>query len=139
MSRRRSESGDPAHDAWLLMSDMVLDESRRHRVEDELGMSFGRTRAIRRIAAQPMSMGELAERLRIERPNATVLVDDLEARGLVRRRPHPTDRRAKIVEATAKGSRAAARAEEILSEPPPSLSDLPATDVEELLRILRRV
>ena len=136
MSRRRSKGGDPAHDAWLLMSDMVLDESRRRRVEDELGMSFGRTRAIRRIAAQPMSMSELAAKLRIERPNATALVDDLEARGLVRRRPHPTDRRAKIVEATAKGSRAARRAEEILSTPPPGLSELPAADLEALLRIL---
>lgn len=136
MSRRRSEGSDPARDAWLLMSDMVLDESRRHRVEDELGMSFGRTRAIRRIAGQPMSMGELAAKLRIERPNATVLVDDLESRGLVRRRPHPTDRRAKIVEATAKGARLARRAEEILATPPPGITGLPAADLEALHRIL---
>ena len=133
------DAPDPAREAWLLMSDLVLDESRRRRVEDEVGMSFGRTRAIRRIARQPMSMSELAAKLRIERPNATVLVDDLEARGLVRRRPHPTDRRAKIVEATAKGARVARRAEEILATPPPGLGELPAADLEALRRILAGV
>lgn len=142
MSSRKAESGgppDPAREAWLLMSDLVLDESRRRRVADELGMSFGRTRAIRRIARRPMAMGELAAILGIERPNATVLVDDLEARGLVRRRPHPTDRRAKIVAATAKGERLARRAEKILATPPSGLSDLPAADLEALHRILSGV
>jgi DNA-binding MarR family transcriptional regulator len=141
MSGRARKTGpgpasDPAREAWLLMSGLVLDEGRRRRVADALGMSFGRIRAIRRIARQPMSMGELASALGIDRPNATVLVDDLEARGLVRRRPHPTDRRAKIVEATAKGAKQARRAEEILSTPPSALSDLPAADLEALHRIL---
>lgn len=138
--RRPAGAGaDPAREAWLLMSDLVLDESRRRRVEDEVGMSFGRTRAIRRIVREPMSMSELAAKLRIERPNTTVLVDDLEARGLVRRRPHPTDRRAKIVEATAKGAKVARRAEEILATPPPGLRELPAADLEALHRILSGV
>jgi DNA-binding MarR family transcriptional regulator len=60
-----------------------------------------------------MSMGELAAALGIDRPSATVLVDDLESLGLVRRRPHPTDRRAKVVEATRKGTAMARQADEI--------------------------
>lgn len=99
-------------------------------------MSFGLVRAIRRLARQPMSMGELAEALGIERPNATVLVDDLESRGLAHRRPHPSDRRAKIVEATAKGIRRGRRAEAILATPPPALSALDPEDLETLRRIL---
>ena len=63
-------------------------------------------RALRRLARQPMSMGELAAALGIDPPNATVLVADLEAQGLVRRAPHPTDGRAKLVEATRKGKAA---------------------------------
>jgi len=55
------------------MSDLVLDQVRRRRVSDELGMSFSRVRALRRIARQPMSMGELASALGIDRPNATVV------------------------------------------------------------------
>ena len=39
----------------------------------------------------------------------TALIDALEAEGLVRRRPHPTDRRATLVSLTKKGAAAAAR------------------------------
>ena len=40
-------------------------------------MSFARARAVRRLARRPMSMGELADALSIDRPNATVIVADL--------------------------------------------------------------
>jgi DNA-binding MarR family transcriptional regulator len=86
-----------------------------------------------------MSMGELAAALGIDRPNATVLVDDLEAQGLVRRRPHPTDRRAKMVEATRKGKNVARRANEILSTPPPALSALSAENLKALRRVLASI
>jgi DNA-binding MarR family transcriptional regulator len=137
MSARPAE--DPSRDAWLLMSDLVLDHDRRREVSDALGISFGRTRALRRLARRPLSMGELAAALGIDPPNATVLVDDLESLGLARRRPHPTDRRAKRVEATRKGKEMARRADAILSTPPPALSALSADDLEALRRILEDV
>ena len=124
---------------WLLMSDLVLDQGRRREVSDALGMSFGRTRAIRRVARRPISMGELAAALGIDPPNATVLVDDLESQGLVRRQPHPTDRRTKLVEATRKGKALARRAEQILGTPPPGLRSLGADDLEALRRILESI
>ena len=71
-------------------------------------MSFGRARAIRRIARRPMSMRELAAALGIDPPNATVLVDELEGLRPRAPQPHPTDRRAKLVEATRKGKAAGA-------------------------------
>jgi DNA-binding MarR family transcriptional regulator len=86
-----------------------------------------------------MSMGQLAGAIGIDPPNATVLVDDLESLGLVRRRPHPTDRRAKVVEATRKGKEMARRADTILATPPPGLSALDTDDLEALRRILTRV
>src|SRR3954465_2419519 len=94
---RAGAAPDLSREVWLLMSDLVLDHQRRRAVSEAVGLSFSRTRAVRRVAAEPMSMGELAAALGIDRPNATVLVDDLERQGLVRRRPHPTDRRAKMV------------------------------------------
>jgi DNA-binding MarR family transcriptional regulator len=125
-----------ARDAWLLMSDLVLDNQRRREVAEAVGMSFGRARALRRVARRPMSMGELAAALEIDPPNASALVADLEALGLVRRRPHPTDGRAKLVEATRKGKQLARRADEILATPPPALSALGDDDLETLRRIL---
>jgi DNA-binding MarR family transcriptional regulator len=127
------------HEVWLLMSDLVLDNTRRREVSEALGISFARVRAIRRLARRPMSMGELAAALGTDPPNATVMVDDLESQGLVSRKPHPTDRRAKVVEATRKGKTLARRADAILSTPPPALSDLSADDLEALHRILASV
>jgi DNA-binding MarR family transcriptional regulator len=134
-------TGDPAlsREVWLLMSDLVLDHQRRREVSEALGISFGRSRALRRLARRPLSMGEFAAALAIDPPNATVVVDDLEALGLVRRRPHPTDRRAKLVELTRKGKDLARRADDILSAPPPALSALDPDDLEALRRILAGV
>ena len=128
-----------AREAWLLMNDLVLAHSRRRDVSESLGLSFAKIRALRQLSRQPMSMGELAGALGIEPANTTGLVDDLEARELVRRQPHPTDRRAKIVEATRKGKTLARRADEILSTPPPGLDALASEDLAALGRILRGV
>jgi DNA-binding MarR family transcriptional regulator len=130
---------DAAREVWLLMSDLVLDNARRRRVSEELGVSFGRSRAVRRIARRPMSMRELADALDIDPPNATVLVDNMEAEGLVRRRPHPTDRRAKLVEVTRKGKDLARRADAILGVPPAGLTALSGDDLETLRRLLESV
>ena len=130
---------DPRREVWALMTDLVLDNMRRREVSEALGMSFGRARAIRRLAREPMSMGELAAALGIDPPNATVLVDDLEGQGLVRRRPHPTDRRAKVVEATRRGKTLARRADDILATPPAALSALAGDDLQALQRILERL
>ncbi len=132
-------ASDASREAWLLMSELVLNNQRRREVSEAVGISFGRSRAVRRVARRPMSMSELAAALEIDPPNATVLVDELETLGLVRRRPHPTDRRAKIVEATRKGKDVARRAEAILSTPPPALSALGTDDLEALRRILESV
>ena len=127
------------HEVWLLMSDLVLDHQRRRDVAEALGMTFNRARAIRRLARQPMTMGQLAAALDIDPPNATGVVDDLEAQGLVRRRPHPTDRRTKIVEVTSKGAATARQADEILAAPPPALAALNPEDLNELRRILATI
>jgi DNA-binding MarR family transcriptional regulator len=131
-----SDGADTSREVWLLMSDLVLDNTRRREVSEALGMTFGRARALRLLARRPMSMGELAGALGIDPANATVVVDELEALKLAQRRPHPTDRRAKVVEATRKGKGMARRADAILATPPPGLSALSAEDLATLRRIL---
>jgi DNA-binding MarR family transcriptional regulator len=139
MSPRSHDHDAFVREVWLLMGDLVLDYARRRAVSEELGMSFGRARALRRLARRPMSMGEFADAMDIDRPNATVIVDDLEAQGLVRRRPHPTDRRAKLVEVTRKGKDMARRADALLATPPPGFGNLSDEDLGALRRILEQV
>ena len=130
---------EAAAEVWQIVSDMVLDNARRRKVADSLGLSFGRARALRRIVAGPKPMRELADALGIDAPYLTLVVDDLERQGLVERRPHPTDRRVKLVVATRRGKDAARRAETILGTPPEGLAALDQQDLTELVRILRQV
>jgi DNA-binding MarR family transcriptional regulator len=125
--------------AWRAMSDVVLDHDRKVAVSEALGMSWTRSLALRRLARQPLTLRALADRLAADPPYVTLMVDDLEKRGLVQRLPHPEDRRAKLVQLTAAGRAAAERADAILDEPPPALRDAPAQDLAVLLRVLGRL
>src|SRR5689334_19799988 len=128
-----------ASKVWLAMSDLVLNQLRRRAVSDATGVSFGKSRALRTLARRPMSMGELADALDIEKPNATTVVAELEAAGLVQRRPHPTDGRAKLVDVTARGRRLARRADKILATPPSGLTALSTEQLTTLAQILDRI
>ncbi len=130
---------DAAQAAWSIMCELVLDSRRRQRVSEAVDLPFGRLRALRRVAVAPMTMGELAAAIGIDAANCTPVVDDLEARGLVERRPHPTDRRSKLVTATPEGARVADRANRIMDQPPEVLRDLTPTELETLAGILARV
>jgi DNA-binding MarR family transcriptional regulator len=128
-----------AREAWQAMADLVLNNERRREVSEQVGLSFGKIRALRRIARRPMPMSELASLLSVDPPNLTALVDDLEAAGLVERQAHATDRRVKLVVATADGAALAHQADEILARPPASLSALPTDDLESLVQILAQL
>jgi DNA-binding MarR family transcriptional regulator len=54
---------------------------------------------------RPLPMGRLAHTLACDASNVTGLVDRLEARGLVERRPSTRDRRVKVIQLTPRGSR----------------------------------
>jgi DNA-binding MarR family transcriptional regulator len=137
-----STAADPgtAARAWKGMRALVLDRyDRRKKVAELLGMSVIRVKALRELAAGPLTMGELAARLSTDPPYTTIVVDALERRGLVRRGVHPTDRRSKTVTATAAGLTAAAAAEKILNEPPAAVLALGPADVAALDRIVSKL
>jgi DNA-binding MarR family transcriptional regulator len=139
MTKASDPRDSAAREAWQAMADLVLDNQRRREVSDRVGLSFGKIRALRRIARRPMRMRELAALLGVDPPNLTPLVDDLERSGLVERQAHPTDRRVKLVVATPEGAALAKRAEEILEKPPVGLLELPGDELEILVGILTRV
>jgi DNA-binding MarR family transcriptional regulator len=139
MTKSSVRSDHAAREAWHAMADLVLDNERRREVSDRVGLSFGKIRALRRIASGPMPMRELAGLLGVDPPNLTTVVDDLERSGLVERQAHPTDRRVKLVVATPEGAALARRAEEILDRPPAGLFELAPEELETLVRILALV
>ncbi len=129
---------EPGRTSWRIMRDLVLDHDRRQAVADEVGLSFARTRALLKLAASdaPLTMRELADGLQTDAPYTTLIVADLEQRGLVERAVDPRDRRAKIVSMTAAGEELARRADALLDVLPPALSSLPPEDLAALDRIL---
>jgi DNA-binding MarR family transcriptional regulator len=129
---------DLEREAWDAMRALVHDADAKREVCEALGLSFARIRALRRIAPAPIAMRDLVAALNTDPPYLTLVVDDLEARGLVVRSPHPDDRRAKMVSATASGRQAARRAEAIMARPPALIRGLSETDLIQLNRLLAR-
>jgi DNA-binding MarR family transcriptional regulator len=125
-----------ARRAWRAMSEIVLDHDRKHAVSEALGLSWARVRALQRLDAQPQTQRALADLLVADPPYVSLILDDLEERGLAQRIPHPEDRRAKLVQLTAAGRASAARAQAMLDEPPEALLDLPPKDLSALVRTL---
>jgi DNA-binding MarR family transcriptional regulator len=77
----------------------------RSRLRDR-GMSYARMRLLGALHCKgPQIMSSISEELGVTRRNVTALVDALEEEGLVRRKPHPTDRRATVIEMTGRGER----------------------------------
>jgi DNA-binding MarR family transcriptional regulator len=134
---RPASTDELAAQAWQAMRALVTDRyDPRKKVCDALGMSFIRAKALRRIAAGAMSMRELAAALGTDPPYTTVVVDDLERRGLVTRTVRAGDRRSKIVTITPDGEEQAHLSERILGDPPGPVRALPPEDLAALGRIL---
>ena len=115
-----------------------LDESRRQ-ISEATGLPFSRVRALRRLRFGPLTHAALAEATMVDRPAATVTVDDLCARGLVVRAVHPTDRRCKLVTLTPAGWAMLARADAVVPAPPPGWADASPEELAVLARVVARV
>ena len=126
--------------SWSRLRTLVL-ELHDHRKEVSAAMELGfiRAKALIRVAADPCKLRDLAVRLGTDAPYTTLIVDDLEKRGLVVRTPHPDDRRSKVVTATEAGLAAARTGQAILDEPPTALRGLDAADLVTFDRIVEQL
>jgi MarR family transcriptional regulator, organic hydroperoxide resistance regulator len=102
----------------------------------KLGLTAAQATALRELTG-PMTMSELADRMDCEPSNATVVVDRLEGRGLLERRPHPSDRRAKQLVLTPAGTELRERLLELLGEESP-LAGLTRQEQAVLHALLQR-
>ena len=104
----------------------------------EPGVSYARMRLLGALhCGGPKIMSGISDELGVTRRNITALVDALEEEGLVRRRPHPTDRRATVIELTGEGARTM---DTLYDEHRRSVAEifagLPDEDRRELVRLL---
>ena len=126
---------------WTAMRDLTDSYPSKEVLREalNLGRGSGRVKALLWLAEGPLSLSELAEAVRVDAPYATLIVDNLEERGLVERRPDPADRRRKLVALTPEGKEAAQRALRIKREPPPGFANLSAAELDMLEELMRRV
>jgi DNA-binding MarR family transcriptional regulator len=128
-------------DAWSLLLELFFAQrSSLPPLAAELELSTAQCHVLRLIEPErPMRMGQLAETLACDASNITGLVDRLEARGLVRRRPSGDDRRVKVLVLTETGVRLRGVLVRRLMEAPATLERLSSRERQELVRILRRL
>ncbi|MBA3472930.1 MAG: MarR family transcriptional regulator [Rubrobacter sp.] len=71
----------------------------------DCGVTYARMRLLGTLHCNgPQIMSDISDELGVTKRNVTALVDALEEEGLVRRMPHPSDRRATIIELTSRGA-----------------------------------
>ncbi|MFF4116253.1 MarR family winged helix-turn-helix transcriptional regulator [Streptomyces sp. NPDC001714] len=109
-------------------------------VEDLPGGPRGYLILVALAAGEPPSQLALAQQVNLDRTVVTYLLDDLEARQMITRRPDPRDRRARQVLITDEGRTHLERAQHSLSLAEARLlADLDEDDARQLRRLLTRV
>ena len=139
MTTRSATPPDTASRVWSALHKFVSGQDRRRALRVALDLGPGKIEVLIKLADGPMTLREIARAVEIDPPAATVGVDQLEARGLVHRTPHPDDKRRKLVHLTDSGRDAAQRGQTILNEPPAALTNLDPDDLARLDEILTRL
>jgi DNA-binding MarR family transcriptional regulator len=104
------------------------------------GASLSRLKLVNKLHCDgPQKMVDLAESLGVTARNVTVLVDGLEAEGLVERSPHPTDRRVTIIALAGAGDSLAQEFEAYTAKVVALFEALEPTDQRRLARIMKRL
>jgi DNA-binding MarR family transcriptional regulator len=131
-----------ADHAWALLLQVAFERLHAHfaAVVAELDLAPMQAKALHELDVdRTISMRELANRLGADPSNATGLIDRLEARGLVERRPDPVDRRVKGLTLTSTGARLRQRLFARLYAAPRSVAELSQRDQRCLKDALERI
>jgi DNA-binding MarR family transcriptional regulator len=137
--RRESASDETLREAFWSVARQLRDTSQETLAPWDIAPSH--FRALRVLARHgTMRLTDLSDHLHIAPRSTTEVVDALESRGLVERRPDPGDRRATLVEVTGHGTSVldairAARG----TEAERVFGRLSPTDRAHLARILRKL
>ncbi|GAA3058945.1 MarR family transcriptional regulator [Streptomyces roseofulvus] len=117
--------------------------ARYHQEYEEAAAAHSLTGAQARVLGlltlEPTPMRKIAEKLKCEPSNVTGIIDRLESRGLVERRPDPADRRVKLAAPTDEGRDTARRLRESLHFAREPLGELTVVERTLLRDLLRRM
>lgn len=132
---------DTACRAWqLLMRFFFAQRAHLPSWERDVGLSAVQCHVLHLIEpGRPIPMSRLAATLACDASNVTGLVDRLEARGLVLRRPSPDDRRVKVLELTTEGNRFRSSLLRRMTRPALPLGRLSTAEQQTLVRLLERL
>jgi len=107
-----------------------------------LGLTFARYEVLMLLGfsrAGSLPLNKMGSRLQVHPTSITNAVDRLERQGLIRRVPHPTDRRTTLAEITDDGRQLALEATEAVNEAVFATPGLVGTDVTTLVEVLRNL
>lgn len=134
---RRKSKAEVAQDAWRLMmrvGEKHMEEAGARLME--MGISPVMGHFLDELARmEPGPMSQLVTRMGVDPGWVTDIVDRLEQRGDVVRRPSPDDRRVKILELTEKGRQTWRKMDEAIATAPPELVELNDGELRLLLHI----
>ncbi|MGZ4333388.1 MAG: MarR family winged helix-turn-helix transcriptional regulator [Gaiellaceae bacterium] len=146
MAQRNPESVEavtpPFRTAAFMLSSLGYVISRRfHEAIGPLELEPGEFALLRAVAAhEGEAQNALAERLHISPSSMVAIVDDLERRELLERRPHARDRRVRNLHLTAAGKKLERQAERRAQQFDRHITEpLTETEVQQLFELLQRV
>jgi DNA-binding MarR family transcriptional regulator len=132
----------PFRSVAFLLSSLGYAVSRRfHQVLGPLGLEPGEFALLRAVAAsEGEAQNALAERLHISPSWMVAIVDELESRELLERRPHARDRRVRNLHLTAAGKKLLKQAERQAQQFDGQVTEaLSETELQQLLDLLEQV
>jgi DNA-binding MarR family transcriptional regulator len=133
-------TSSPAAEAWALMQRLFGPQRKRFMaLAAEYDLSPPQLGALKALDPEhPVAMSELADILGCDNSNVTGIVDRLEYRGLVERRPADHDRRVKLLALTEDGQELRDSLGDRLHAPPAELANLSPGDQRALRDLLAR-
>ena len=131
----------PDREAWGLVLELFFSQHRPRvwGVAAEFDLAPMQMLALKNLDPdEALPTSSLAELLHCDASNVTGIVDRLEARGLIERRPSPEDRRMKMIAVTEEGQKVRERIAARMNEPPPPIASLSDEDQRTLRDLLAR-
>jgi MarR family transcriptional regulator, organic hydroperoxide resistance regulator len=132
---------EPDRDAWEMVLELFFNhhKPRVWSTASEFDLAPMQMFALRNLEpGRELPMSALAESLHCDASNVTGIVDRLEARGLIERRPSPEDRRVKMIAVTEEGQQLRERIGRRLHAPPAPIAALSPEDQRDLRDVLAR-